>query len=533
MKLSCENNHIWSRFHAAINESATAAPRLQRRTCQSRGICDSLVNETLGEAQIRPLTDEVIGKTRLCWEYQHVGDFKNMSTFMASLEITGAVIRPDDAGYDEARTAWNLTVHHRPALIVVAKNTQDVVSAVQFAANEGLSVAVQSTGHGTIRQADQDALLILTSGLNQLQVDAERQTAWVGAGLKWGEVVTAAQLHGLTPLFGASPIVGAVGYTVGGGVGWFGRKFGLAVDSVIRFEVVISNGEIINASATENSDLFWAICGGGGAFGVITRMEIKLYPVTQVYGGNLLYPVEAAKDVYRFYREWIKTLPDEFTTSIVLMNFPNFQSVPEFLRGTTGVMIRGAYVGSVQEGAAYIQQWLDWRVPTANMFQPMPVSEMHTISNDPVDPVPSMTTGAYLRELSDAAIDSIIRYGVQRNGSAPLIFVEVRHMGGAISRIDSNANAFSHRDQSLNLYMVGMTPIPDTMTLFKHYTRQFKRDLTSALSGGAYLNFLEGAEARGRVREGYTPEKFERLKAIKAKYDPDNRFGYSYNIPVN
>ncbi len=440
--------------------------------------------------------------------------------------------RPGETGYDEARKAWNLTVNHRPAWIVVAQTAQDVAAAVRAAAADGLSVAVQSTGHGTVRAADEHAALIITSALKDITVDPEQQTAWIGAGLKWGEVVAQTQSHGLTPLFGSSPTVGAVGYTLGGGVGWFGRKFGLATDSVVRFEVVDANGAILNVSADEHPELFWAMRGGGGAFAVVTAMEIQLYPVPAVYGGNLLYPIEMAGDVYRFYREWITTLPDEFTSSIVLMNFPNMDIVPEFLRGKSAMLVRGAYVGAAAQGAAYLQPWLDWRAPMANLFGTLPVSEMRTISNDPPDPMPSMTSAAYLRELSDDAIDTIIRYGLGEGGQPPLILIEIRHMGGAIARVNPDANAYSHRDETLNLYMVGVTPVPQAAEFFKQYTGQFKQELGAALSGSVYMNFLEGEEARARIRDAYTAEKFERLTAIKTQYDPQNRFGYAFDIPV-
>lgn len=452
-----------------------------------------------------------------------------MLTETATMLIT---LQSGDTEYDTARRAWNLTVNHRPALIVKARTAQDVAGAVKLAGEQGFGVAVQATGHGTVRPADNRAVLILTAGLDEIRVNAERQTAWVGAGVKWGAVIAATQAHGLTPLFGSSPEVGAVGYTLGGGLGWFGRKFGLAADSVLRFEVVLATGETVFASATEHADLFWALRGGGGAFGVVTGMEIKLYPVTLVYGGNLIYPIDMAREVYQFYREWVTTLPDEFTTAITLMNFPDFPAVPEFLRGKSALLVRGAYTGDVQQGAAHIQRWLDWRAPLANLFRPMPVTEMHTISNDPVDPVPSQTTTGYLRELSDAVIDTIIRYGTPRSGSSPLIFVEIRHMGGAIARADASLSAYSHREQMLNLYMVGMTPIIESVKLFKDYTAYFKRDLGVALTGGVYANFMEGEEARDRARDAFSPEAFARLVGVKAQYDPDNRFGYAFNIPV-
>ncbi|MBE2270462.1 MAG: FAD-binding oxidoreductase [Anaerolinea sp.] len=459
-----------------------------------------------------------------------------MTTLMGAMEISGAVLRPGDAEYDQARLAWNRAVTHAPALIVLAQNADDVSAAVRFAAQEGLSVAVQSTGHGTVRPADENAVLIVTSALKGVRVDAERRTAWIGAGNLWGEVVPHTAPLGLTPLFGSSPGVGVVGYTLGGGMGWFGRKYGLAVDTVISLDVVTADGEQRKVSADENADLFWALRGGGGAFAVVTGIEVALFPSNGVLGGNLLYPAAMAGDVMRFYREWITRLPDEFTTSIVLMNFPPFPFIPEPVRGKSFVMVRGAYAGDPAVGSAdgmrYVQEWLDWRQPVANMFHPTPVTEMKTISNDPENPTPGGSSGAWLRELSDEVIDTLIRRTFVSEGQPPLIFSEVRHAGGAIARVPDDANAYSHRDELFSLYMVGITPTPEIGERLSAYLAQTKRELGSAQSGAVYLNFLEREESRERVRDAYTPEKFARLVATKAKYDPDNRFGYAFNIPV-
>jgi len=192
--------------------------------------------------------------------------------------IRGQVILPEDAEYESARLAWNLAVNQHPALIVIAADAEDIAAALRFAALVDLDVTVQSTGHGVARPAT-DCLLLITSELKGVQIDATARTAWVEAGAKWGAVLNAAQAVGLAPLLGSSPGVGAIGYTLGGGMGWLARKYGLAADSVLRFEVVLANGEKVSTSPTENADLFWALGGGGGAFAVVTGMEIKLYPV--------------------------------------------------------------------------------------------------------------------------------------------------------------------------------------------------------------------------------------------------------------
>ena len=445
------------------------------------------------------------------------------------LRIEGTVITPEDPQYDAARQAWNLTVDQRPAVIVMAAGAADVMEAVQFGTSEGLTVTVQSTGHGIVRPAN-DNLLIITSPMKKIWVDAAAQTAWIEAGAKWGEVLEKTQAVGLTPLLGSSPDVGVVGYTLGGGFGWLGRKYGLAADSVRLFELVTADGRLLRASETENSDLFWGLRGGGGSLGIVTGMEIKLYPVTKVYGGNLIYPIEMAQEVFGRYRDWIASAPDELTSSIVLMNFPPIPEVPEPVRGQSFVMVRGCYCGPVEQGEALLQAWRDWQAPFIDDFKVMPFSQVASISNDPVDPLPGLATGAWLRELNEEAIDILIRYTVPGNGPSPLIFAEVRHAGGAMARVSSEASAYSNRDALLLLEMVGITPTPESYGHLAQYTGQIKAQLQPYLTGGVYMNFLEGEESQQRVKDGFSPEAYQRLTALKAAYDPHNQLRSGFNI---
>jgi FAD/FMN-containing dehydrogenase len=441
------------------------------------------------------------------------------------------VILPGNPAYDAARQAWNLAIDQRPAVIVVAAGAADVAEAIRFARAAGLGVAVQSTGHGVVRPAD-DAVLIITSRLNAVRVNAVAQTAWVEAGAVWGAVLKEAQAAGLAPLLGSSPGVGVVGYTLGGGLGWLARKYGLAADSVRALEVVTADGQVRRASATENEDLFWALRGGGGGFGVVTGIEIQLYPVTTVFGGNLIYPIAMAREVLSRYRAWIATAPEELTSSVVIMNFPPLPAVPEFLRGRSAVIVRGLYCGPVAEGQALLQPWLDWQAPLANLWREMPFSEVATVSNDPKDPVPGYGTGAWMRALDDAAIDALIHYGVARAGSAPIVFAEVRHVAGALARIDQHANAFGNRDAGLLFNLGGLAPTPEARRQMAAHADEFLRALQPSLTGGAYPNFLNGREAPARTRDAYLPESYQRLKALKAQHDPDQLFRFGLNIPA-
>lgn len=450
---------------------------------------------------------------------------------LARLEVAvnGTVISPDEPRYDAVRKAWNLAVDQHPAAIVFAENTSDVVRAVRFARNEGMGVAVQSTGHGNVRPAD-DCLLILTSHINDVQVNADSQVAWIESGAKWGRVLEKTQRFGLAPLLGSSPDVGAVGYTLGGGMGWLARKYGLAADSVRYFEAVTADGQMVRASDIEHTDLFWGMRGGGGSLGIVTGMEVQLFPVTTVYGGNFYYPIGQATEVITRFRNWIAAAPDELTSSIVIMNFPPMPGLPEFLRGQSFVMVRGCYCGPVEDGEALLQSWRDWQAPLVDDFKVMPFSKVASISNDPIDPLPGLSSGAWLRNLSDEAIEIVSRYGAGQDGPSPLTMTEIRHAGGAISRADPHFNAYSNRAETLHMQLVGVTHTPEERRYLQHYVEQFKAELRPYLSGAVYMNFLEGRESQERIQDGFSPEAFRRLRELKAKYDPDNRFGFSFNI---
>lgn len=443
--------------------------------------------------------------------------------------VSGPVLTPEDEGYDRARMAWNLTVDQHPALIVIPKSAEDIVEAVRFADAQDLAIAVKATGHGTIREAN-DSLLIDTSQMLDVRVDAAAQTAWVSAGAKWGRVLDAAQAVGLAPLLGSTPDVGAVGYTLGGGMGWLARKYGLSTDSVNFFELVTADGQRVRASAQENPDLFWGLRGGGGNFGVVTGMEIRLYPVSMVYGGNLFYPISLAKEVYAHYRSWIAEAPDELTSSVVLMNFPPAPAVPEFLRGQSFVLVRGAYSGPVEKGEELLKYWRTWQPALVDTFQAMPFSDVAAISNDPLDPMPSLSSGAWLKDLDEETVETLIRFVVPQGQPPMLVFAEVRHAGGAISKVDPRSAAYGNRDAIYSLQVVAAAPTPEVHAAVKEYVAQMKRSLGGHLHGGVYLNFVEGAEARGLARKGYSAEAYERLQNLKEKYDPRNRFSHSYAI---
>jgi FAD/FMN-containing dehydrogenase len=461
-------------------------------------------------------------------QHTNAGQYHELATSLA-----GKVVLPEDEAYETGRLAWNLRAHKTPDAIVFPESAQDVRKVLEFARRHDLGVVVQATGHRE-NVDGRGCILINTARMQDVAIDPRARTAWVAAGAKWGAVLDQAQAHGLAPLLGSSSDVGAVGYTLGGGMGWLARKYGMAVDSVQRFEVVTPDAVIRNASPEENADLFWALCGGGGGFGVVTGMEIRLHPVDRVYAGNLFYGAAMAKDVFRRYREWVADAPDELTCSIVLMNVPPLPELPPEMRGQSFVIVRGCYVGSTALGEELLSHWREWRTPLIDDFRERSFRESDQISQDPVDPLPAMASCEWIRDLSDETADVLISHAFPQGGPPSLIFCEVRLAGGAISRVAADANAFSHRDERFICYAVGVAPSDEAASQYRQHLGQLRAALGPARTGKIYMNFIEGDELRGRTRDGYSEQALGRLQAVKARYDPDGRIvsGFEFSPPA-
>jgi hypothetical protein len=444
--------------------------------------------------------------------------------------LDGAAISPGDPNYDRARAAWNLHFDHRPAVVVEAASVADVVEAVRYANDNDLPIAIQATGHGVTSLAD-GAVLIKTGKLDYVAIDPESRTARVGGGVTWGPVLAAAQEHGLAPLLGSSPGVGAVGYTLGGGFGWLGRKYGLAVDHVRSFKVVLADASVIVASDAENTDLFWALRGAGiGSLGVVVEMEVDLFPVTEVYAGNLLYPVEVAREAFELYTRWSADLPDEMTTAFTVMNFPPVEMVPPPLRGQSFAIIRGCHSGDLAEAGALVDFWRQWKTPAFDMFGPMPFAEAATISNDPEDPMPGMTGSRWLNRLDSNVIDAVLEtMAGDESGPSPLIFVEIRHAGGAISRPVEGAS-YSSRGADRLLEAVAPVMDPGAPARIRATLARLWERLGPSLAEGAYLNFLEGEDRKAATQDAFDTDSYARLVRIKRTFDPTNRFAHGIDL---
>jgi len=458
-----------------------------------------------------------------------------LDTFRAGLR--GAACAPVEEGYDEARKAWNLNAHQHPALVVMAAGAADVIAAVRLARDEGLGVGVMATGHGVASPCD-GGVLINTSRMRGVRVDPEAQTARVEPGALWADVIPEAQVFGLAGLVGSSSGVGVVGYTMGGGFGWLGRKYGFNAESIREADVVTAEGELLRVSAYEHPDLFWGLKGGGGNFGIVTSLEFALYPLTAVFGGNLFYPLERAAEVLELYSRWVDTLPYEMTTAIAFMNFPPLPELPEPLRGGSFISVRGCYCGDpLEAGEELLRPWHEFGEPQVDTFGVLPYREMDMISMDPPDPLGIYTHVELLHELSPEAIDKLVEVaGVE--SESPLTMIELRQLGGALARPPADLSPIGRRDSRFIMFGLGMNPTPEAtpevaQRLQGHLAR-VAEEMRPYETGATYVNFLDlGDWTPERTRAAYSPEDWERLVEIKDRYDPENLFRFNRNIPAS
>lgn len=445
-------------------------------------------------------------------------------------KIKGRVITAESKEYDAARMPWLVTVDQTPLVIVAVKSAQDIAEAVQFAGANGLKISVKNTGHGIALPAN-DSMLILVSEMKEVSIDKDKQTARVEAGALWNDVLVKAHKEGLAPLMGSSSYVGAVGYTLGGGMGWLARKYGLSLDNVVSFDVVTADGKMVKASLEENQELFWAMKGGGAAFGIVSAMEIRLFPVKTVYAGMLIYPPAMAKEVLLRYKDWIPSLNDDWTTSAAVENFPDLPIVPDFLRGQSVTIVRACCSGSAEEGETGMKTWFGWRDPIANTFGVIPFSESDHISEDPKNPTPVILNNLIFKELSEEVINIIVSRGLAA-GPTPLFKIEIHPAGGAMARMEEGSAAYSQHGAPFILKFIGLTPTPEMEQVYLEIIQTIREELKPHATGGMYLNFTSGEEKWNSAKAVYSPETLNRLRGLKNQYDPKNLFSFSMNFPM-
>ena len=435
--------------------------------------------------------------------------------------VTAPVLAPGDEGWDAARQAWNLVADQHPAAIAYADSATDVAAVVDFARERGLRVAPQGTGHAATTLASlDDVILLRTERMRGVTVDAGTRRARVAAGALACELADAAGEHGLAPLGGSSPDVGVVGFSLGGGIGWLGRRYGLSCNSITAAELVTADGAFVRADADQNADLFWALRGGGGDFGVVTELELELYPVGNVYAGSLMWPAEHGADVMHAYRGWIATLPEEMTSSVRFLSLPPIPEVPEPLRGVPVVDVTGAWAGDPAEGAALLEPLRSLAPPLMDAWAEMPASGLCRIYGDPEEPVPGLTQHAVLRELTAETVDALVELAGPGSDS-PLLMVGTRQVGGALSRVPDGAGALGAVDGEHVLLGVGLVMAPEMVAPITAALDGMVATVEPWSTGGDYLNFADQPrDASG----AFDADTYARLREVKAAVNPDGLF---------
>src|SRR5260221_2345739 len=445
--------------------------------------------------------------------------------------LHGEMVKPGDGAYDEARSIWNGAHDARPALIARCADASDVRHAVGFARSEGVDVAVRGCRHSIPGFAYvEGGIVIDLSPMKGIKVDVGAATVRAEGGVIWGELDAATQEHGLATTGGLVSTTGVAGFTLGGGIGWLMRKYGLACDNLRSAEVVTADGQVLTASATENADLFWGLRGGGGNFGVVTSFEFDVHPVgPTVAAGPVFYPGDRAEEILRFYREFVKTVPDELTTFAGLLTAPPAPFLPEEWHGKKLVALVGCYSGDPDEGMKALQPLRDLGDPVADLVGPMPYVQMQSLLDDlyPRGTNAYMKAG-YLGDLDDHAIETAIRY--HQDATSPASEIHLHHFGGAISRVDAEESAYGERQAPYVLNTIALTHEPGPLDTHIAWAHRLYADIEPSLTGAAYINFLS-AEGEDRVQAAYGAEKFARLRELKDRYDPTNLFHLNQNIP--
>src|SRR4051812_24220989 len=398
------------------------------------------------------------------------------------------VVTPADERWDEARQAWNLAVDQRPAAVAFPESAGHVASLVDFAREHGLRVAPQGTGHNAAPMGSlAGTLLMKTERMRELHVDPVARTARVGAGVLWAEVTNAAAEHGLAALAGSSPDVGVVGYTLGGGVSFMARKHGLAANKVIAIELVTADGELIRADERSHADLFWALRGGGGSFGVVTALEFELLPVAQVYAGMLAFPMERAAEVLQAWREWSATVPDEVTSVGRLLRVPPLPDIPEHVRGRHLAVVEACILLDEPEAAALLEP-LRALGPDIDTFATVPAAALQHLHMDPPNPVPGRSTAMLLDDLTAEVVDSLVDVA-GAGKQVPLVSIELRHLGGAAGRSHRSHGVGGTIDAEFGMFAVGMAMTSDMAAAIDAFKQGLRAAFAPCAAARTYMNF--------------------------------------------
>ena len=441
---------------------------------------------------------------------------------------TGGVHLPGDSGYDAVRAPWNLAVDLRPAAVAVPRSVDEVVAVVRAAVAAGLRVAPQSTGHGAgpLAEADlSDVVLVKLHELTGVTVDPDAGTARVVGGTWWKDVVEAAAPHGFTALHGSAPDVAVAGYILSGGLSFYGRSQGVAANSVRAVEVVTGSGELVRADADHHAELFWAVRGGSGNLGVVVAIEIELLPMPDVFAGMLLWDRERAPEVVRAWAEWTRTAPESATTSMRVMSFPPIPELPPFLSGRQLVVIDGAILED-DDRAAEVLAPLRALAPEMDTFGRMPVSGLLDVHMDPPAPSPAVADHTVLREVTEETIVALLDQ-VGPGVDTPLLFAELRHLGGAFGRPAPHGGALSHVPGAYGVYAIAIAPFPEAAVAGQAAASALVRALAPWSQASLVPTFTDLARDMGAAYDG---EDWARLARACDAYDPDRTFVANHKV---
>jgi FAD/FMN-containing dehydrogenase len=444
--------------------------------------------------------------------------------------FAGSLLTPGDPEYDHARTVFNAMIDRRPAMIARCTNTTDVIEAINFARARRLLVAIRSTGHNVCGYAVcEGGLVIDLSSMKRIVVDETARTVRVDAGCTWGEVNDALQPYDLAATGGFVSVTGVSGLTLGGGLGWMLRKHGLALDNLLSVEVVLADGRLVTASASENEELFWGIRGGGGNFGIVTSFEFRVHRAGTVLAGTLLHPAESAAGVLRQWRDSGASLPEACTLGAMLFHFSDDPSGPPPLLGKALLGIGGVYTGPVDEGEHALQPLRAYGPPLVDLFQPMPYNQAQRMADFLWPPgLHAYWKSAYLHRLSDEAIDTIAGFFARVPSARTVVVLE--HGEGAVGRVPASATAFTHRDWSYNLVITSAWSDPKDTDENLAWTRDFFSAMQPFLAKAAYVNYLGGDEGSEGLEAAYGAATLARLTAVKLRYDPSNLLRMNQNV---
>ena len=438
---------------------------------------------------------------------------------------TDALVLPHEPGLE--RSSPRLEPCRRPAAAAVAlpESPEDVAAVVRWARSRGLRVAPQGTGHNAAAMGSlAHTVLVKTERMRSVTIDPVARSARVEAGLLWAEVSEAAAEHGLAALAGSSPDVGVVGYSLGGGISWFARKHGLAANSVTAIELVNADGELVRADAENESELYWALRGGGGSFGVVTALEFVLYPIPEVHAGVLFFPFERGAEVLRAWRRWIEDVPDEVTSVGRLLQFPPIPDIPEPLRGGSFVVEATSLLG--EHATDELLRPLRALGPAMDTFATIPVEQLKHLHMDPEHPVPGAGDGMLLGDFTDEAIEAVVAAAGAGSGS-PLLSVEVRHLGGALGRMQPGHGALATIEAEFAMFAVGISITPEMGAAVRAHIEVVLAALAPWDAGRDYLNFTERRERGERL---FGASTYRRLQTVKAQVDPQDLFRSNHPV---